>query len=265
MWPRLVGSLAASFSFGALAWVFLIQAPLLSRSLGRDRFVPLQMALMKPLLAVMGVASVAMLLSSTGHHPLLLGAGSLLATVLAAVIAPRALKAGGQSLKQALETDASHSAGRFLADGGGDATRWLHRALGLSVVAALGTQVAWVALPAEHAHEHEHGVPVAVTTSKYAANPETVAAVKAMQARVEQGLISAPSNGGALAEALQADYALIFARCTMTGEAHEALHGFLLPLGDELSALAKTSDVEATRERLERLKRHLDGFSTQFE
>lgn len=262
MLPPLIGSVAAAFSSGALAWVFLVQAPFLSRTWGRDRFVPLQMALMKLLLMVTGVASLLMLLSAVGHLRLLLAGGALSTSVVAAALVPRALRAGGHSLNERLDADASHSAARFLADGGGAATEWLHRALGLTIVATLGLQVAWQL--AAGAHHHADAPPPA-PTARFRADAATTETVGALTEQVAHALASPPQTGSALAEQLQGQYALIFSRCTMTGEAHEALHGFLLPIGDELALLAKAADPESTRRHLERLRELLAAFPRTFE
>lgn len=142
-----IGTLAASLSSGALAWVFLVQAPLLSRRLGRDRFVPLQMSLVKPLVGLT-VATSAVMLATRGDERHLLFAGLSLGLSLAFLaVAPRALKAGAQSLKEGLSADDKHSAGRFVADGGGKASRVWHRVLGATVLALLASQVAWLLTP----------------------------------------------------------------------------------------------------------------------
>lgn len=139
-----IGSLAASLSVGAIAWVFFVQAPLLSRRLGRDRFVPLQMALMKPLVAFTAAASGLMLVASASTRHLALAGAALGLDAVLFVVAPRALRAGGQSLKEALSDDEKRSAGRFLADGGGEASRAWHRVIGLSVLLLVAAQVAWL-------------------------------------------------------------------------------------------------------------------------
>jgi hypothetical protein len=43
-----------------------------------------------------------------------------------------------------------------------------------------------------------------------------------------------------LKEALEKEFKLIFQRCTMTGEAHDQLHNYLMPLKDLISRLDNT-------------------------
>ncbi len=256
----LVGSLAASISSGALAWVFLVQAPLLSRRWGRDRFVPLQMTLMKPLLTVTGVASVVMLATATDLVHRAIASGALVLTGVAAVLTPKALRAGGRSLHESLNAADSHSAARFLTDGGGRATKWLHRALGLSVIGVLSLQLVWPAVPVQT----PPGLSV-VARARHRANPETTDSVRRLSADIDLALAAEAPSGAATADRLQADFALIFSSCTMTGEAHEALHAFLEPIGEELRALAVADNVSATRAHLTRLQRLVGEYPLRFD
>lgn len=145
---RALGLVGAALSLGAIAWVFLLQAPLLMRRLGRDRFVPLQMGLVRPLVSLSAVASVLMALAvRDGAHAALAGA-SVVLTLSAALVTPRALRAGAASLRQALDDGAQHSAGRFLSDGGGTDSRVWHRVLGVAMLGLIAVQAAWLAWPA---------------------------------------------------------------------------------------------------------------------
>ncbi|MFZ5438813.1 MAG: DUF4149 domain-containing protein [Myxococcota bacterium] len=261
-----LGLLAAGLSIGSVVWVFLVQAPWLTRKLGRDAFVPLMMKLVPPLLVLTGAASVVMLATSPGEHHLVLAGGSLGLTLLAAAVMPRALRAGAQSLRERLEVSAEHSSARFLADGGGAASRLWHRVLGLSVVALLATQLAWFLVPATHAAGHAHGESVtAVAGRRFPAPRETVEDVAALTAAVEQALASAPASGAETARSLRARYDTIFQRCTMTGDAHEALHAFLVPVGETLGELERAQDAVATRAHLERLRAQLAAWPERFE
>lgn len=94
---------------------------------------------------------------------------------------------------------------------------------------------------------------------RWQANPETIEGIRGMQALVA----GYPSNGlasGVLRDSLEARMALIFERCTMEGEAHEALHTYLLPL---ISALRTLPD-EPTSVELDSIAGHLGRFDEQF-
>lgn len=277
-----VATLAAAFSLGAIAWTFLVQAPLLTRRLGRDRFVPLQMGLVWPLVAIAGVASVTMLALVTDEHHRILAAVALGLTVIAGVTTPSALKAGGASLRSSLETSEAHSASRFLVDGGGAASRLPHRVLGVAFLGVVATQGLWLALSSDDSKVHAHDVAIseaatahsgghqhhAATTSGSAERPlataETARAIVELRASVEHALASATTNGKDVAAPLQRQYAAIFEGCTMTGHAHEVLHDFLTPIGTHLGRLDSAPDPETTRTELAEIAAQLGTFEERF-
>jgi hypothetical protein len=138
---RSVEILSLAYAFGATVWFFFVQSPVLVKRMGRDNFVPLQMSMVGPLfrslslvLLIMVVATLAQgfaLLSVPVLTALLALAGALINTVH---IVPRALKQGGKSRKEELDAEAQKSVARFAADGGGKASRVLHRLVVLFVV-----------------------------------------------------------------------------------------------------------------------------------
>lgn len=68
------------------------------------------------------------------------------------------------------------------------------------------------------------------------ANPETTEGIQAMASIVE-GFDRATGDVAVLKEELQAEFSGIFAKCTMTGEAHEQLHNYLVPVKHMLDSL----------------------------
>ena len=68
---------------------------------------------------------------------------------------------------------------------------------------------------------------------RWKANPETTSGIANMV-----GILGAydPANGDpkALKAVLEEEFGLIFERCTMTGEAHNQLHNYLLPIHQAL-------------------------------
>lgn len=260
--------LAFALVVGSLGWFFFVQTPVLMKRLGRDRFVPLQLSLVRPLyrtvLALVTVGGVSALLSTSSHLALGSAAASwLLALVLLALVVPRAVRAGGASLAESLDPSQQTSVGRFTVDGGGDATKVWHRVLGLLTIALVGTSGAHLVVAGESAASpaaHQHGVAAETVApaaehhpARWKANPETTQGVRTMQAVVSRAKTNALSKAEASSE-LRMAFQEIFARCTMTGEAHDALHGFLLPTGallDELDAAVTTDETTATLTRLE--------------
>lgn len=251
-----IGTLAAGISVGSLVWVFLVQAPWLTSRLGRDRFVPLMMTILRPLVGGAGVASVVMLATSADvHHHVLAGVALALGTALG-LVSSRALAAGGKSLKEKLGTDEAHSAARFVTDGGGEATRVWHRVLGLLAVALIATQVTWLVMPPEHHHE---------VAARFAASAETSAGIAKLRNVVRGAKERPPERGAALSSELAQTLGTIITTCRMTGEAHEALHAFLGPISAEIQTLGRTGDAASARASIERLDAMLAEWNQRFD
>lgn len=94
---------------------------------------------------------------------------------------------------------------------------------------------------------------------KWEANPETTQGIEAMAAIVD-GYDANTSDAAVLKEELDAEFKEIFAKCTMTGEAHDQLHNYLLPLKKKLEALG----AEPTNDELADLRQYLGTFSSYF-
>jgi hypothetical protein len=97
-----------------------------------------------------------------------------------------------------------------------------------------------------------------INGQRWKANPETTTGIANMA-----GILGAydPSSGDpkVLKDTLEAEFALIFERCTMTGEAHEQLHNYLLPIHRQLR------DFEATEPQRTALREYLAAYGTYFE
>lgn len=272
-----VDELAFALVLGSLGWFFFVQTPVLLKRMGRDRFVPLQLSLVKPLfrtvLGVVTVGVVAAFLSTTGHLALGSAAASwVLSVVLLFVVAPRAMRAGGESLAESLDSEQQKALGRFTVDGGGDSTKVWHRVLGLLTIAVVVLSAAHLVVSrqslepaheARHTEEHSHPTPAA-HASRWKANPETTEGVHTMQAIVARAKANALTKAEASSE-LRMAYQEIFTRCTMTGEAHEALHGFLMPTGALLDELDAANTSEQSAAVLSRLEAKLATYAQTFE
>jgi hypothetical protein len=95
---------------------------------------------------------------------------------------------------------------------------------------------------------------------RWKANPETTEGIANMRALIEKY----PESGLAkmqLKDTLEAEFQMIFQKCTMTGEGHEQLHNYLIPLHKMLSALNDLSpDEEITA-----MHAHLRKYEEYFE
>ncbi len=102
---------------------------------------------------------------------------------------------------------------------------------------------------------------------KWEANPETTEGILKMIDSVKGVLKTGGTNIDgyrALGVTLQKDFNTIFEKCTMTGEAHEQLHNYLLPMVDLVKTFEE-KDVAACSKALPELKEHLGNYYVYFE
>jgi len=96
------------------------------------------------------------------------------------------------------------------------------------------------------------------------ANPETTTGVEnmvnIMNAFTEKDKVEAY---GKLRESLKAEFSMIFQKCSMTGEAHNQLHNFLVPIKDAFETLAST-DLKECQESYDNLNKHLKEYKKYF-
>ena len=123
-------------------------------------------------------------------------------------------------------------------------------------------------------HHHETGAPEHETDhhdislelngdQKWMANPETTAGIEQMGSLMEE-YRSEPDKFPNLMGELFVVFNSILEQCTMTGEAHDQLHNYLVPLRDQLSGLE--ADDEAQRlENFKRIEKYLEVYNTYFE
>lgn len=62
---------------------------------------------------------------------------------------------------------------------------------------------------------------------------------------------------------LEAEFGAIISKCTMTGEAHDQLHNYLLPMKPLFKDLA-SEDLATRKSGLEKLTKHLSEYSAYF-
>lgn len=92
------------------------------------------------------------------------------------------------------------------------------------------------------------------------ANTETTQGIK----NIQQLLDNYPkenSNPDELIVGLKAEFAMIFKKCTMTGEAHEQLHNYLIPLKTKIESLSEPISDENTND----LKMYLQDYFNYFQ
>lgn len=93
---------------------------------------------------------------------------------------------------------------------------------------------------------------------RWKANPETTSGIANM-VTILSAYDPATGDPTVLKETLEAEFGLIFERCTMEGEAHNQLHNYLLPIHHQLR------DFAATEAQRTALGEHLAAYGNYFE
>ena len=78
------------------------------------------------------------------------------------------------------------------------------------------------------------------------ANPETTAGINTLQKIILES--SQEESASILKEKLNSEFALIFKKCTMKGEAHNQLHNYLIPLKLKIDSLENSNKAEIKKE-----------------
>lgn len=102
---------------------------------------------------------------------------------------------------------------------------------------------------------------------KWRANAETTEGIRKMIASVKGAIANEVNDIAgyrALGASLQKDFNAIFEKCTMTGDAHEQLHNYLLPMVDMVKTF-ESKDAAACEKALPELKEHLGNYYSYFE
>ena len=115
--------------------------------------------------------------------------------------------------------------------------------------------------------ENEHGgsSPLQLNNgAKWEANAETTQGITNMKKLVSE-LPATPSEQDYtdLQDKLEVELNLIFQKCTMTGEAHEQLHNFLLPLKSKIEDLDQSTS-QPSGQVLDQINTHLKEYDQYF-
>ena len=95
---------------------------------------------------------------------------------------------------------------------------------------------------------------------RWKANPETTQGIAAMSAILDEHA-KKPMAKTVLKDTLEAEFQMIFQKCTMTGEAHNQLHNYLIPLHRMLSAM----DERSGEKEIVAMRDHLQAYGKYFE
>ena len=127
--------------FGSTIWFFFIQSPVLYKAMVRERFVPIQMRLSGVLLSTQLVALLVLLVAAVLHTSSLTSTPAIAAGVALVagslnkfVVFPKALRAGGESVRAGEAEGETGSTAEFVSGGAGDSATRMHRVVVLFVV-----------------------------------------------------------------------------------------------------------------------------------
>jgi hypothetical protein len=97
------------------------------------------------------------------------------------------------------------------------------------------------------------------------ANAETTEGINAMLQLMENFKdVENPEAYATLKENLESEFKTIIKECTMTGEAHDQLHVFIVPMKDLFNGLT-ASDIENSKTHFNKLNAHLKTYKNYFE
>ena len=114
-------------------------------------------------------------------------------------------------------------------------------------------------------HEEEGAMPVTLNNGeKWEANAETTEQIQKMIALTDSfPALPAAADYSALKTKLEAEFQLIFQKCTMTGEAHTQLHNYLVPMKGMIEELG-SDNLAAASVAFDHLKEHLGEYGKYF-
>lgn len=123
------------------------------------------------------------------------------------------------------------------------------------------TEVKKEAATDTHEHEEDKGPVTLDNGKKWKANPETLTGINKMIQLTQDGLANKMS-AATLKGSLETEFQTIFDKCTMTGEAHNQLHHFLIPLKGLLEKINTNAENTIV---LTEMKTYLDTFKNYFD
>ncbi len=118
-----------------------------------------------------------------------------------------------------------------------------------------------------HGHDGSDIPPLVLDNGQpWQANPETTSGIAYMQAILAKydGKIADDTSRESLQEELEATFQGIFKACTMTGESHNQLHNYLLPMKPLFEKIGEGTATESEA-AIRQLKQHLTTYQTYFQ
>ena len=95
--------------------------------------------------------------------------------------------------------------------------------------------------------------------------PSMMVHLRHMESTVNQAKPGTVSDHRKVATVLDDDLEKLMASCSMKGEAHDALHNWLVPVIRIVSAYGKERDTDELTARLDEMRQAFKDFNTRFE
>ena len=116
-------------------------------------------------------------------------------------------------------------------------------------------------------HDEEHGGINEVQLNngqKWPANAETTTGIQNMAALISDfSDTDKMDDCKALKAQLILEFDMLIQKCTMTGEGHEQLHNYLIPLRNQFEAL-NSPDCDECLKAIDAIRQHLDAYGNYF-
>lgn len=115
-----------------------------------------------------------------------------------------------------------------------------------------------------HTHDADHDI-VLNNGEKWAVDQHMLEHIRTMEAAIKACAPTDEESKKQLGDILDEGVKLLTSNCTMTGQAHDELHKWLLPYIDLVNAFIEAETDEKKTAFLEELNQSMDTFNTYFE
>ncbi len=116
----------------------------------------------------------------------------------------------------------------------------------------------------EHHHENESEIIKLNNGEKWKVNAEMMPSIKNMEKDINDFSITEEKDYKSLAEKLQKNINLLTSSCTMTGEAHDELHKWLLPYIDLVKEFSEAKDETEASKQFKNIQTSFTTFNQYF-
>lgn len=117
----------------------------------------------------------------------------------------------------------------------------------------------------EHHHENESEIIKLNNGEKWKVNDEMMPSIKSMEKDIKDFSIDEEKDYKSLAEKLQKNINLLTSSCTMTGEAHDELHKWLLPYIDLVKEFSEAKDETEASKQFKNIQISFATFNQYFQ